>query len=93
MSILLSGSIKVWSIATIATFVVGGMIGVFPLYLVTWVAAQLIHVPVAIRICVKNGICSACGYSIKGLEPQDDGCTVCPECGAAWRFEDTDSKH
>ncbi|MCB9842433.1 MAG: hypothetical protein H6812_04170 [Phycisphaeraceae bacterium] len=30
--------------------------------------------------------CASCGYSIKGLPSQDDGCTVCPECGAAWKL-------
>jgi len=30
--------------------------------------------------------CASCGYSLAGLEPQPDGCTVCAECGAAWRL-------
>jgi hypothetical protein len=29
--------------------------------------------------------CLACTYSIEGLPEDTDGCTVCPECGAAWR--------
>lgn len=29
--------------------------------------------------------CAACGYAMHGLTAQADGCTVCPECGAAWR--------
>lgn len=29
-------------------------------------------------------LCAACGYALKGLAPDPDGCTVCPECGAAW---------
>jgi hypothetical protein len=32
-----------------------------------------------------NGHCAACGYEIMDLPPEPDGCTVCPECGAAWR--------
>ncbi len=34
---------------------------------------------------VLSGLCPGCDYSIAELEPADDGCTVCPECGAAWR--------
>ncbi len=28
--------------------------------------------------------CPACGYNLRGLDPDLDGCTVCPECHAAW---------
>ncbi|MBX3385757.1 MAG: hypothetical protein KF768_04220 [Phycisphaeraceae bacterium] len=31
--------------------------------------------------------CPACGYSLTDLEPSpDDGRTLCPECGAAWKL-------
>ncbi len=30
--------------------------------------------------------CASCGYSIDGFKPDEDGCTVCPECGAAWNL-------
>lgn len=33
--------------------------------------------------------CPSCRYSLRGLTPEADGCTVCPECGAAWRMEET----
>jgi len=36
------------------------------------------------RICFESGVCPGCGYIIRGLPRADDGCTVCPECGAAW---------
>ncbi len=29
-------------------------------------------------------LCLCCGYGLAGVPPQQDGCTVCPECGAAW---------
>jgi hypothetical protein len=35
-----------------------------------------------------RGLCAACGYDLIGQEPEEDGCRVCPECGAAWRIED-----
>ncbi|GJM18983.1 MAG: hypothetical protein DHS20C14_11960 [Phycisphaeraceae bacterium] len=31
--------------------------------------------------------CIACGYRLQGLTREDDGCVVCPECGAAWRLD------
>jgi len=30
--------------------------------------------------------CRACTFSLAGLVPEPDGCTVCPECGAAWKL-------
>lgn len=37
-------------------------------------------------ILLDHGLCVQCGYFIKGLPPEPDGCTVCPECGAAWKL-------
>lgn len=31
-------------------------------------------------------VCPSCRYDLAGLPTEPDGCTVCPECGAAWRF-------
>ncbi len=31
-----------------------------------------------------RGRCPACRYDMRGLEPDEDACTQCPECGAAW---------
>lgn len=31
--------------------------------------------------------CASCGYSLKELPPAEDGCTICPECGAAWKLQ------
>lgn len=36
---------------------------------------------------LAEGHCASCGYSMRGLAPQADGCTPCPECGAAWRLD------
>lgn len=30
--------------------------------------------------------CFACEYDLDGLQPESDGCTVCPECGGAWKL-------
>ncbi len=37
-----------------------------------------------------NGHCGACGYKIMDLQPERDGCTVCPECGSAWRCNEVE---
>jgi len=34
--------------------------------------------------------CPACSYGLEGIEPSPDRCTVCPECGAAWRLPSSD---
>lgn len=34
---------------------------------------------------LAEGRCPACKHALQGLETHDDGCIVCPECGAAWR--------
>lgn len=31
--------------------------------------------------------CASCGYNLKELPLADDGCTICPECGAAWMLQ------
>lgn len=40
----------------------------------------------AIEAMTHAGLCASCGYRINSLQPDSDGCTVCPECGAAWRM-------
>jgi hypothetical protein len=40
-----------------------------------------------LRAMTRTGLCPSCGYSIGDREPEDDGCTVCSECGAAWRMD------
>jgi hypothetical protein len=37
------------------------------------------------RQYVRAGYCGSCGYDIVGVDAGDDGCRICPECGAAWR--------
>ncbi len=40
------------------------------------------------RDWISLGLCPACGYAIAELEPQEDTCRVCPECGSAWKLDD-----
>ncbi len=30
--------------------------------------------------------CPSCAYDLSATSPDPDGCTTCPECGAAWRM-------
>ncbi len=39
----------------------------------------------AFTALLANDFCPGCGYGIGDIRPEHDGCTVCPECGAAWR--------
>lgn len=34
----------------------------------------------------EMGRCPACQYSLEAISPTLDGCTICPECGGAWRM-------
>ncbi|MDQ7013006.1 MAG: hypothetical protein Q9O74_03815 [Planctomycetota bacterium] len=31
-------------------------------------------------------VCPSCGYELTGVPKASDGCTLCPECGAAWKL-------
>ena len=42
------------------------------------------------RLLVAIGRCPSCGYDLLNLPVADDGCSVCPECGAAWRVPPDD---
>jgi len=39
----------------------------------------------AAAVHLARNKCPSCGYSLSELPPANDGCTVCPECGGAWR--------
>lgn len=36
-------------------------------------------------LLASHGLCPTCAYSLADLSPEADGCTVCPECGGAWK--------
>lgn len=40
------------------------------------------------REVIRAHFCPSCSYRLRGVPPEPDGCTVCPECGAAWRLPD-----
>lgn len=38
------------------------------------------------RLVLAEGHCATCGYALDGIESESDRCTICPECGSAWRI-------
>ena len=55
-----------------------------------WQSARRARAGHVCAIMLKHLRCPHCGYDIRGL-PTDrkDGATVCPECGCAWRLDDS----
>ena len=39
------------------------------------------------RVLWRRRLCMGCGYTLDGCRMEEDGCTVCPECGGAWAIE------
>lgn len=37
---------------------------------------------------LSMGLCASCGYDIAEIEPEQDGCRVCPECEGAWKLDE-----
>ena len=52
---------------------------------VIWAVGSRTFARAAASHCLRERICPSCGYRLDGLTPESDGCTVCPECAAAWR--------
>jgi len=40
--------------------------------------------PILSATATSFGLCGSCGYTLRGLAPNDRGDLVCPECGSAW---------
>lgn len=41
---------------------------------------------------LMRGLCASCCYELVDVNPEVDGCTVCPECGAAWKLNAPNSE-
>ncbi len=62
-----------------------------------WLALGVVVVQVVRVVLLKwynpallvIGHCPSCGYDLTELPREDDGCVVCPECGAAWAVDGT----
>lgn len=42
------------------------------------------------RVLLAEERCASCAYLLTGIPAEGDGCTLCPECGAAWQLDSTD---
>jgi len=84
------------TIEEVLTGVALGIAFYFLVAVVVYLANRLWYwkwvVPEMARSNLRRGKCAACKYFISNLRPASDGCTVCPECGAAWKLHPADSK-
>ena len=50
--------------------------------------AKAKYVSRVVSVMLEHRRCPHCGYDLHGLDIDEaDGCTVCPECGCAWRLD------
>jgi len=53
-----------------------------------WFTAKQVRDRKVRAVVLRHRRCAACGYDLRALPPDDeDGATVCPECGCAWKLE------
>ncbi|MEO0482381.1 MAG: hypothetical protein AAF138_02035 [Planctomycetota bacterium] len=98
------GLIALWFV--VGPFVVPGgavpvavLIGLFWLIVIASVVTLIVrsmgldadYKSLKIRRLLESGQCPACLYKVWTVNPEADSCTVCPECGAAWRVEAADA--
>jgi len=78
-------SVRWWAEELVVLGVVVGL----PLFLIgatlTWSERRRVSQRAA--TAVELGFCGGCGYDLRSLVAMEDGCVVCPECGAAWRLD------
>jgi len=56
---------------------------------VIWIGAKMARLKRIRRVMLEHLRCPHCGYDLRGLPTDpEDGATVCPECGCAWRLDD-----
>jgi hypothetical protein len=73
-------------IAGIAAIVALGW--VIPNFMLWWQFWKIEWLPDVIEWRRSHRLCGACRYPLTNA-PDPDGCTVCPECGAAWKLAAT----
>lgn len=63
-----------------------GFLAIIGLLRLVWVLDRRRDLRERLQLQSLPHACLACGYELDGLSVEPDGCTVCPECGSAWRF-------
>jgi hypothetical protein len=80
------GGAKSWTLAFNALGLFGPLAVLMLLIAASiFLTAAKIWIPAVARSWLAQGECPSCRYKIDTLEPEADGCTVCPECGAGWK--------
>ncbi len=80
------GGAKSWTLALNALTLFGPLAILLLLIAASiFLTAARVWIPAVARSWLAQGECPSCRYKIDTLEPEADGCTVCPECGAGWR--------
>jgi hypothetical protein len=82
---MLFGSFKGARLSTVIGWMVAAAIAVFLQVMVASMFRSHSYRKAGLA-CLRAGLCPSCGYDIATHAPEGDGCTVCPECGAAWRL-------
>ena len=60
--------------------------------IMVWRGARRARAKLVCAIMLKHLRCPHCGYDIRGLPTApEDGATICPECGCAWRLHNSQS--
>jgi hypothetical protein len=55
-----------------------------------WIGTRNARSERTTRTMLEHLRCPHCGYDIRGLPTApEDGATICPECGCAWRLDDS----
>ena len=44
------------------------------------------------KVLLTNDLCPSCVADLEGIEPEEDGCTVCQSCGSAWKLGGADEQ-
>jgi hypothetical protein len=63
-------------------------IGIWVGPFIMWFGARSVRIQRIGKVMLKHLRCPHCGYDIRGLPTaEEDGATVCPECGCAWKLD------
>jgi len=61
--------------------------------IILWVHARQVRFRKIRKVMLAHRRCPHCGYDLRGLPTDEqDGATVCPECGCAWKVSDEATK-
>lgn len=86
VSIVLMPVLPVPSVLKGALIGIGGFLAMPPV--IWWLMRS--HRQEVASMVTREHYCASCGYSLREIDAAPDGCTVCPECGSAWRITSKD---